>query len=143
MATVPNVVGLTQAAAVVAIVAATLQSNVQTANSATVAAGLVISTTPVATTTVPANYSVIVIVSTGAVQMAGNGYDTWGATGGDDVSVGVGPPIGQNLSYAVNPANALNLPPNQSVLSALSSGSSPLLMSTPAFGVPTTPKMGA
>ena len=65
--TVPNVVGLTQAAATTAITGAGLTlGTVSTANSATVAAGNVISQAPVGGTSVSAGTSVNITVSLGA-----------------------------------------------------------------------------
>jgi len=65
-ATVPNVVGLTQAAATTAITAVGLTlGTVTTASSTTVAAGLVISQSPAASTSVAAGSAVAIVVSTG------------------------------------------------------------------------------
>ena len=66
-AAVPNVVGLTQAAAQTAITAASLRvGTVSTANSATVTIGKVISQNPAAGTNVAADSSVALVVSLGA-----------------------------------------------------------------------------
>lgn len=68
--TVPNVVGLTQAAATTAITGAGLAvGSVTTQSSSTVAAGLVISESPVAGTTVTSNSTVALIVSSGLPQV--------------------------------------------------------------------------
>ncbi len=62
---VPNVVGMTQAAAETAIAAAGLTASVQSGNSATVAAGQVMTQAPAAGQQVPANTSVGITVSAG------------------------------------------------------------------------------
>jgi Ca2+-binding RTX toxin-like protein len=64
--TVPAVVNLTQAAALSAITSAGFTSTVTTANSTTVAAGLVISQTPTAGTVATAGSNVAIVVSLGA-----------------------------------------------------------------------------
>lgn len=66
MATVPNVVGLTQSSATSAIISAGLiLGTVTTAPSSTIAAGLVISETPSAGTSVSVGSAVSLVVSTG------------------------------------------------------------------------------
>jgi beta-lactam-binding protein with PASTA domain len=68
---VPNVVGLTQAAATTAITAAGLTlGSVTQQSSATVAAGLVISETPAAGTSVASKSTVSLVVSSGAAPVA-------------------------------------------------------------------------
>jgi beta-lactam-binding protein with PASTA domain len=67
---VPNVVGQTQAAAQTAISGVGLTSTVTTANSATVAAGLVISESPAAGTGVAPSSSVALTVSLGPATVA-------------------------------------------------------------------------
>jgi uncharacterized protein (TIGR03437 family) len=68
---VPNVVGLTQAAATTALTGAGLAvGTVTTASSATVASGSVISSSPVAATQVTVGSSVNLVVSTGLAQVA-------------------------------------------------------------------------
>jgi beta-lactam-binding protein with PASTA domain len=68
--TVPNVVGLTQAGATTAITGAGLAvGSVSTQNSSTVAAGLVISESPSAGSSVAANSAVSFVVSTGVAKV--------------------------------------------------------------------------
>jgi ABC-type uncharacterized transport system substrate-binding protein len=141
MATVPSVVGLTLTAALAAMVSAGLQTTLQQTYSSTVASGLVISQNPVAAATLPAGGAVIVVLSAGTVPLGGNGYDQWGTGGGGITAVNALPPLGQNLSDAVQPANAVYAA-NQSVMAALSNGNIPLSLATPAYQVPTTPKVG-
>jgi hypothetical protein len=65
LVTVPNVVGLTQAAATTALTAAGLVTTVTTAPHATVAVGLVISTTPASGASVAPGSTVTLVVSSG------------------------------------------------------------------------------
>jgi beta-lactam-binding protein with PASTA domain len=68
---VPNVVGLTQAAATSALTTAGLTlGSVTTQSSSTVAAGLVISESPIAGTSVPSKSAVSLVVSSGAAPVA-------------------------------------------------------------------------
>jgi hypothetical protein len=102
---------------------------------------LVISQNPAAASTVPVGTSVIINLSAGVAPVAGNGYDQWGATGGGVTAVNGLPPLGANLATGVSPENAVYIA-NISVLAALANGNIPLSQATPAYQVPTTPKVG-
>lgn len=141
MATVPNVVGLTLTAALAAVAAVALQTALQQSYSSTVTSGQVISQNPVAGATLPAGGSVIVVLSAGVAPVAGNGYDQWGAGGGGITSVNALPSLGNNLCISAQADNAV-YGSGFSVLAALANGNIPLSQATPAYQVPTTPKVG-
>ena len=140
LAVVPNVVGLPLQAAVATLTAAGFVTTIQTSNSSTVPNGIVISHNPIAGGITSVGANVILIVSTGQAPVAGTGGDKWGANGGDINPVDSGPILGMVLAYAQQPSNA-NVQANQSVLSALSTGTS-ITQATLASNVPTTPTMG-
>jgi len=141
MATVPNVVGLTQTAALAAIAAAGLTAALQPSYSSTVSSGTVISQNPTSGTSLPPGGDVIVAVSAGVAPVAGNGYDQWGAGGGGVTAVSAPVPLGTNLATGAAPDNAV-YGSGFSVLAALANGNIPLSQATPAYQVPTTPKVG-
>ena len=89
--TVPNVVGLTQAAATTAIANAGLTlGTVSQQSSATVAAGTVISQTPTAGTQSTAGASVSLVVSSGAAPPPAKKSGGGGATGPLEILTGLG-----------------------------------------------------
>jgi beta-lactam-binding protein with PASTA domain len=135
---VPNVVGLTQAAAGTALTAATLTTGAVTqATSATVPAGSVISQSPVAATLVPPGTAVALVVSTGPALVpvpnvigltqsaAGTALTTATLTTGTmtqaaSATVAAGSVISQN------PVAATLVPPGTAVTLVVSSGPAPV-----------------
>jgi len=141
MATVPNVVGASFTTALAALVASGLLITLQQAYAQNVGLGNIVSQNPIAGTTLNAGGTVIIIMSAGIAPVAGMGGDRWGAFGGDGVSaVSTPTPIGQALSTAIQPENAVYAA-NQSVMAALAQGV--INQNTPAYQVPITPHMGA
>jgi PASTA domain len=137
---VPNVVGLTQAAAISSNQSLGFQTILQYAASSSVAAGIVISQNTAFGTAEQVGFAVIIVVSTGPAQVASMGGDVWGSTGGGQSPVNAPAQIGQELSVGAAPANALYSVPNKSVLSAIATGT--ISQSTPGYQVPTTPAVG-
>jgi len=141
MATVPNVVGASFTTALAALVASGLLITLQQAFAQAVGIGNIISQTPAAGTTLNAGGNVIVVMSVGVAPAAGMGGDRWGAFGGDGTfAVSAPTPVGQNLSNATQPENAVYAA-NQSVMAALAKGV--ITQNTPAYQVPNTTHMGA
>jgi hypothetical protein len=133
--TVPNVVGLTQAAAQTTIAGAGLTVGaVTTANSATVPAGLVISQNPASGVGVAPNSAVALVVSLGAVTtvavpnvvgltqaaaqttIAGAGLTVGAITTANSATVPAGLVISQN------PASGVSVAPNSAVALVVSLG---------------------
>lgn len=139
---VPSVAGLSLTAALAALASAGFLTTLQQSYSSVVAAGTIITQNPTAGAIAPAGTNVIITMSAGPAPSAGMGGDIWGATGGDGLNAvsTAGPPLGQNLAYAVQPDNAVYAA-NQSVLAALALGV--INQGTPAYLVPSTPKVGA
>jgi hypothetical protein len=137
---VPNLVGLTLAAAQAANAAAGYVTTVQESNHPTIQSGLVISQNPPAGTLSVLGTNVILQLSTGPTTTAGMGGDVWGSTGGGQISSQAPEPVGQALAYATQQNNAVAFA-NQSVLAAMATGTS-ITQNTPATSVPTTPAMG-
>jgi hypothetical protein len=141
MATVPNVVGASFTAALAALTASGFLITLQQAFAQAVGIGNIVSQTPAAGTTLTAGGNVIIVMSVGVAPAAGMGGDRWGAFGGDGTfAVSAPTPVGQNLSNASQPENAVYAA-NQSVMAALAQGR--ITQGTPAYQVPTTPHMGA
>jgi hypothetical protein len=159
---VPNVVGLTQAAASTSITTAGLTiGTVNTASSTTVASGSVISQSPGGGTAVTAGSSVNLVVSTGAPPTPGltlspgsaNLSFARGATSGNSTTITVSPTNGFTGSVALtaaltsSPSGAANLPTlsfgSSSPVSITGSiaGSATLTISTnaPTTGATTVP----
>jgi PASTA domain len=141
VATVPNVVGVSFTTALAALVASGLLITLQQAYSQNVAIGNIVSQNPAAGTTLNGGGTVIITMSVGVAPVAGMGGDRWGAFGGDGINATSTPaPVGQNLSNATQPENAV-YNANQSVMATLARGA--ITQNTPAYQVPTTPHMGA
>ena len=141
MATVPNVVGASFTNALAALTASGLLITLQQAFAQAVAIGNIVSQTPAAGSTLNAGGNVIIVMSVGIAPAAGMGGDRWGAFGGDGTfSPSMPTPVGQNLSNATQPENAV-FAANQSVMAALAQCR--ITQNTPAFQVPTLPRMGA
>jgi hypothetical protein len=139
--TVPNVVGLTTAAATAILVAAGFIVTVVQSEHPTVPAGIVISQNPPAGLSFSLGSNHTITISTGPATTAGAGGDIWGAFGGSNISETTPDVLGKVLALAQQPINALNAPTNQSVSAAMSLGLS-VTQATPAANVPTTPKLG-
>jgi hypothetical protein len=141
---VPNVVGLTRAAAIALLTADGFNYTITEVNQThpTVPAGSVVSQSPAAgTSAIHVGDNVTINISVGVAPVAGTGGDTWGANGGD-LNPPASPPIlGQVLAYGQQPENAITQG-SQSVMSSLSTGKS-ITQNTPASNVPTTPKVGS
>jgi trimeric autotransporter adhesin len=155
MVTVPNVVGLTQAAATTAITTAGLTvGTVTTASSATVAAGSVISENPAAGSSAAASSAVSLVVSTGPAMtpgvtllpgMASLSFAP-GATTGNSTTIAVTPAGGftgsVTLTAAVtqSPSGASDLPvpsfgaTSPVTITGTSAGSGTLTVATTAAG---------
>jgi PASTA domain len=141
VATVPNVVGASFTTALAALVASGLLITLQQAYAPAVGVGNIISQNPAGGATLNAGGNVIVVLSVGVAPSAGMGGDRWGAFGGDGVhAVSAPTPVGQNLSNAMQPENAVYAA-NQSVMATLARGA--ITQNTPAYQVPTLPRMGA
>jgi hypothetical protein len=141
MATVPNVVGASFTTALAALVASGLLITLQNSYAQAVGLGNIISQTPAAGTTLNAGGNVIIVMSAGIAPVAGNGFDQWGATGGGITAPNMVAPLGQALSNASQPENAVYFA-NQSVMATLAKGLT-INQNTPAYQVPTSPHMGA
>jgi hypothetical protein len=139
---VPNVVGQTTAAGTATLVAAGYQTTVVQQNSNVIPGDIIISHVPTGGGLFPLGGNITLTVSAGPALVAGMGGDTWGANGGDVTADDTRPPILTTLSYAQQPANA-QYQGNASVMSAESNTALPLTMQTPAYLVPTTPKVGS
>lgn len=139
LATIPNVVGMTQAVGTATLNAAGFFATPIYQSSSTVPAGVISAQNP-GPVPFPLGANVIITVSTGAPQCARYGGDEWGTNGGDCASSG--PEIlGHTLAQGAHPANALNAAPSQSVMAAMSAGQL-VYQSTPDLSVPSTPKVG-
>lgn len=134
-------VGASFISALAALVASGLLITLQQAYSQNVGLGNIVSQKPAAGTTLNTGGTVIITMSVGIAPVAGMGGDRWGAFGGDGVNaVSTPPPIGQALSTAIQPENAVYAA-NQSVMATLAKGA--ITQNTPAYQVPTQPHMGA
>jgi hypothetical protein len=141
MATVPSLVGLFLTPALTALVASGLLATLQQTYTPTALIGEIVSQNPAAGLTVPAGTNIIITMSVGVAPVAGNGFDKWGATGGGTTAVNMPAPLGQNLSSAAQPENAVYFA-NQSVMATLAKGLT-INQNTPAYQVPVLPLMGA
>jgi beta-lactam-binding protein with PASTA domain len=137
---VPNVVGLTQAAAQSAITAAGLSVGaITTANSASVPAGLVISESPAASTSVAPNSAVAIVVSLGPAPATVAVPNVVGLTqaAAQNAITAAGLSLG-----AVTPATSASVPAGQVVSQTPGAGANVVIGSAIALVVSSGPALG-
>jgi hypothetical protein len=140
LATIPNVVGMTQAVGTATLNAAGFSATPIYQSSSTVPAGVISAHNP-GPVPFPLGANVIITVSTGAPMRGGTGGDTWGTSGGDQYPTASPEILGHTLAQGAHPANALNAAPSQSVMAAMSAGQL-VYQSTSDLSVPSAPKVG-